>query len=89
MTLVPKWPVNSHHLYNLRQWQLHQIKQWHLLVVRGTVLRSEVTESSFKTVFYKLIELELLQTIESVKFGNSDSFSRSILSSYNKTNEKH
>jgi hypothetical protein len=72
MTLVPKCPVNSHHLYNSCQWQLHQINQWYLLVVRGKILRSEVTESSFKTFFCNLIELEILQTIECVKFGNFD-----------------
>jgi hypothetical protein len=36
------------------------------------------TESSFNTVFCELNKLELLQTIESVKLGNSNSFSRSI-----------
>jgi hypothetical protein len=79
MTLVTKWPVNSHHLCNSCQWKLNKSKHWYQLVVHGAILRSELTEPSFKSVFYNLIEFELLQTVESVKYGNSDSFSRSIL----------
>jgi hypothetical protein len=77
MTLAPKWPVNFHHLFNSCQWQLNQIKQWYQFAVSSTPLRSEALSLALNCFLY-VTEREILQPIEFVKLGNSNSFSRSI-----------